>query len=178
MTNQDGFSRLDDMLSSRGERMAGQLAERPRRTVLKWFLWILGVVIVLSIIGGVISWAGDWGREAKRVTGPANVSNQYAQVIQDWQSMITSAQNACTAVQSASANPGNPVFVEDPTTAYAATYRNARTDFNRRQQNIFEAKAVGPRGYPRTVDIFPEERKHPIGEGWCTIADNLEAIHE
>lgn len=139
--------------------------QTPLGIAFKVFLGIL----VLSLLGGVIGWIGGWFGEAKRVTSPANVTNQYATVIGDWQALITESQNACSAVRAAH-SADDPTFVEDPALAYEARYRSTRADYNRRMQNIFEAGLVGPHGYPRTVPNLSENN-------WCTVADGLLAVH-
>lgn len=141
-----------------------------RQTPLGLGLKILAIIVALGIVFSIIGWFGGWFNEAKRVTSPNNVRNQYATVIGDWQALISEAQNACSAVRAARSDD-DPTFVEDPALAYEAKYRSTRNDYNRRQQNIFEAGLVGPRGYPRTVPNFPSDTS------WCDIADQLIAIH-
>lgn len=171
----DGYDRLQNRIDAAGEKMAGRLADHPRRFILGSLFKLFLAVVLLGLLIGGVGWLAGWWGAAKDVTGPANVANQYYQVRQDWQGMITASQNACGA-QQAVKSAGDPVLVEDPTLAYASTYRNIRTDFNRRQNDIFEAGKVGPGGYPKTVKIFPEELKTPIE--WCSIATKLEAIHD
>lgn len=166
----DGFDRLADRTESYLDRKAGQLADHPWLTAIKWLL----IVLVLALVFSGIGWLSGWFGEAKQVTGPANVSTQYAGVIQDWQDMISATQNACSAQQAAKSD-SDPTLVEDPSVAYAATYRRIRSDFNRRQQNIFEAEKVGPRGYPRVVEPFAQESENP--PDWCGVTRQLEKLH-
>lgn len=139
-----------------------------QQTPLGLFAKLVGTVMVLSLVFGVLGWIGGWWSEAKRVTGVENVTTQYQVVIDDWESLISEAENACGASK-VSVNGDSPTFVEDPALAYEAKFRSTRTDYNRRMQNIFEARLVGPRGYPRTVPALPTN--------WCDAADQLSLIH-
>lgn len=138
-----------------------------RQTPLGLLAKVVGIIVALGIVFSLIGWLGGWFSEGQRVTGPANVSAQYGAVIDDWQSLITEAQNACDVT--VKTNSDSPTFVEDPALAYKAQFRNTRTDYNRRMQNIFEAKLVGPRGYPRTVPVLPTD--------WCRASQVLQSLH-
>ena len=173
--NGDGFDRLSDQLDRAAEKAAGQLADHPKRTALKWFLWTVAVVAVLGLIGGITNFVGLWGNEAKRVVSPANVTEQYNAVITDWQSLMTSADNACSAQTTAKSNV-DPTMVEDPALAYKATYRRIVVDYNSRMTNIFQAAKVGPAGYPRTIPAFAETTS-PKGD-WCVVSAKLSALRQ
>lgn len=137
----------------------------------KTFWIVVGVVIVISIVFGVIGFIGDWGREGKRIVSPTNVKAQHTAIIEDWETAITSSRNACS-VGKPSKEEGDPVLVEDPALAYAATYRRIVVDYNRRQKNLFESKLVGPPGYPREIprlDNGPET-------DWCEVAAQIESL--
>lgn len=167
----DGYSRLEDRVNAWGERQAGNLADHPKRTIGKYLAIFIGVILVLSIIGGILHFAGVWGNEAKRVVSPENVTQQYDAVITDWQGLQVAADNACNA-QDAAKQDGDPVLVEDPAQAYKATYLKIQADYNQRQQNIFKANKVGPSGYPKTAPVVPAR-----GADWCAVSDNLRTIH-
>lgn len=170
----DGEDRLNDRIDAWSDHAAGSLADHPKRTVTKWIVAIVGVCLLIGIVGGVISWAGSWGSEAKRVVSPANVTEQYQVIISDWQGAQAAADNACTAVTSAT-SANDPVLVENPATAYAATFRRIVVDYNTRYLNIFQAKLVGPAGYPRP---FPEElQPHGAKPDWCSISTNMQSYH-
>lgn len=173
--NDDGFDRLDEQLDRAAERRAGELADHPKRTVLKWAVWVVIVFVVLAIIGGITNYVGLWGNEAKRIVSPTNVTAQYDAVITDWQSLIVSADNVCTAQTAAKAD-GDPTLVEDPAQAYEATYRRIVVDYNSRMTNIFEAEKVGPPGYPRTIPAFTETT-NPKGN-WCVVSTKLSALRK
>lgn len=168
--DKDGRERLADRGSQFVDRQAGKLADHPNSTLVKWALGIVAVIVVLSIIGGILSFAGAWGGAAKRIVSPPNVEAQYHAVIEDWQSLLASAENACDAKQSKT-DENSPTFVGgDPSLAYAQTYRKTVIDYNQRQHNLFEAKLVGPKGYPRTIPAY--------GDQWCSVASKLRAIHD
>ena len=166
----DGYSRLEDRVDAWGDRAAGNLADHPKRTVLKYLGITVALLLALSIIGGILNFVGVWGNEAKKVVSPANVTAQFDAVITDWQDLQAAADNACGAVTAAKQS-GDPTFVEDPAAAYAATYRRIVVDYNQRQQNIFKANKVGPPGYPKVVP--------PVGAkpDWCSVSQSLAEIH-
>ena len=171
----DGFERLNAVATDAAERAAGRLADNPKRTALRWFAGFLVAVVVLSIIGWFTNFVGLWGSEAATVVSPANVTQQYAAVITDWQSLMTSADNACSA-QTAAKSDGDPTMVEDPALAYKAVYRRIVVDYNSRMTNIFQAAKVGPAGYPRTIPAFVETTD-PKGD-WCVVSAKLSALRQ
>lgn len=168
--DRDGYDRLEDRVDTWGEHVSGSLADHPKSTLLRWTLLALVVVVALSIIGALLGLFGSWGNEAKRVVSPTNVTEQFDAVITDWQDMQAAADNACAAQESAKQD-GDPVMVEDPALAYAATYRRIAVDYNSRQQNIFKAGKVGPPGYPKIAPTVPAK------PDWCTVSTQLREVH-
>lgn len=134
-------------LNSRVEGWGTQFGAHPVRFAFKALAWLALFVAVIVIVGGVIGLALGWFNAGKDVVGPANVKAQYRAVIEDWQGMEAAAANACEAAKQARES-GDPTLVENPALAYDAQYRRIVVDYNRRWANIFEAKAVGPNGYP------------------------------
>ncbi len=126
---------------------ADRLADRPVRTAIRWGLGILAVVAVLTLAVGAVGFVGGWFNAGKDIVSPTNVKAQYAAVIEDWEAMQAAAANACQARTAARAD-GDPTLVESPALAYEAQYRRIAVDYNRRRANLFEAKIVGPKGYP------------------------------
>lgn len=141
MTNEDRWE-------ERANRWADRFTNHP---VLWSALAIIGVVLFIGVVG----WAGGWINAAKEVVSPANVKEQYARVIEDYKAMEVAASNACGAEDSKGSRQG-PTFLEDPAFAYKAQYRHITVDYNRRQNNIFEAGVVGPSGYPRNAPTLEE----------------------
>jgi len=136
----------------------------------------LGAIIVVGLIFLALQLGVAWAKEGARVVGPENVTAQYDAVISDWQELISTADNACTVQDQAEKAEGDPTLVENTTTAYQATYRRVRTDYNSRMQNIFKAKKVGPPGYPKVVPDIPETRG-PDAD-WCVVSEKLLEYHE
>ena len=166
-----GADRLERRSEEWADRAAGDLADHPGRTALKWLLGFIGILLVIGLVAGIGNLIGAWGNEAKRVVSPENVTNQFDMVISDWQDMQIAADNACTATKSARQD-GDPVMVEDPAQAYAASYRRIASDYNSRQQNIFKAGKVGPPGYPKIAPVVPASEPD-----WCSVSDNMRQIH-
>lgn len=158
MPDRDGYDRLDSRVDSWGNRQAGNLADRPGRTIAKWFFGIVGVILALSVFFGAIGFVAGWFDTGRDIVSPANVKAQYHAVIEDWQGMEAAAANACQAKEAAR-NQDDPTLVEHPELAYNAQYRHIRVDYNRRQQNLFEAKHVGPKGYPRNAPTLKEMQR-------------------
>lgn len=138
------------------------------------YRWGIGIVILVFLIVVVMSVFGPWASKAKEVTGPQNVSAQYGAVISDWQDLVTQADQACAASKTVS-DANSPTFIENPALAYRSLYLRTRADYNSRMQDVFQAKLVGPHGYPRTVPDFPET--HAAAGDWCAVAEKLIAIH-
>ena len=132
---------------------------------------VVGVLVVISIVFGVLGFFGSWANEGKRVISPDNVKEQHAAIIEDWEASITAARNACS-VGDPKKEEGDPVLVESPALAYAATYRQNVVDYNSRQKNLFKAKLVGPPGYPKQ---FPQLDEGPKTD-WCDVASELEVL--
>lgn len=148
-----------------------EFERRPKRTALKWIVGIGGVLIVVGIGIGILNWAGAWANKAAEVVAPPNVEKQYTRVIDNWEALYASAENACIAKSSTDEN--SPTFVESPEAAYAATFRKIVIDYNRRQANIFEAGFVGPPGYPKEVP-----RSLGADGDWCGVPAQLDALAE
>lgn len=172
MVDRSGRDRLQTKTEEQIDKASGSLADHPMR----WAISAVCVIVVLFILIQGFGLAGRWGKTAVRTVGPENVTAQYDAVISDWQELITTADNACTVQDQAERAEGDPTLVENTTTAYQATYRRVRTDYNSRMQNIFKAKKVGPPGYPRVVPDIPETRG-PDAD-WCVVSEKLLEYHE
>lgn len=143
------------------------MARSDSPSVAKIVFSALGIFLVVALVVWALGFVFSWWGAATKVIGPQNVSQQFQLVINDYQSLQTAAANACDVTQAGStADPNNPLLVEDPTLAYAATYRRIAVDYNRRQSNIFEAQKVGPSGYPKEVPVTTTD--------WCTLVDTLQ----
>jgi len=175
--DRSGFDRLGDRIENRADRAAGNLAAS-KHPVLKVISWVMGIFVILFVanaIGGFISIGGEAIKETQRVLSIKNIREQRTAIIQDWQDLLVATGNACGASRKPPTEQ-SPTFVEGPEFAYAATARKARVDYNRRQNNLFEAKKVGPPGYPRTIpDGALMDSANP---NWCNISADLHETHE
>lgn len=137
-------------------------------------LWsALGIFVVIGIIFAIIGFFGGWGQKALDTVSAQHVSEQYGEVIRNWNGLTTAADNACSAAQ-AETDSDSPTFVEAPGQAYIATYRNLRTEYNSAWQNIFDAKLVGPAGYPHEVPNYPEATG--VTPDFCSVSTKLAAL--
>lgn len=128
---------------------------------------LVGVALAASLTG--CSVAGGYVEKGKKVVGADNMEDQYNRVITDYNSLQTSADNACAAQGDEKKDDSDPVLVEGPALAYAATYRKIWVDYNTRMNNIFEAGLVGPPGYPRRIPNFTAGTK----TDFCSVSDKL-----
>jgi hypothetical protein len=131
----------------RAEREADRFGDRPVRTGIRWGVAVGIVVLVLAVVFAVGHFAFSWFDATTQVFGPTNVKAQELGVIEDWQAMERQAEIVCEIEETKGGRSG-PTFLEDPAQANAAVYRRTQIDYNRRQQSFFEAKEVGPGGYP------------------------------
>lgn len=123
----------------------------------RWGAGALVLLMALVIVAGLLRFAFGWLGAAGEVAGPGNVKTQYSAVIEGWNALEAAAANACGA--SADAGEQGPTFLEDPAFAYQAQYRRIAIDYNRRQANIFEARLVGPKGYPASAPSLAEMQR-------------------
>lgn len=144
------MTRLDDRYQSEEDRFAAH----PIGSSIRWGVALIVIVIVLGFVFTIGHFALGWFNKAAEVAGPQNVSAQYQAVIGDWNAMQAEAANYCSVKDEKS--PPGTIIAEGPSFAYAAKYRQTAIDFNTRQQDIFEAKAVGPSGYPQTAPTLDE----------------------
>lgn len=141
----------------------------------KAFWWVIGVFVGLAALFTVLSFVNGWGQKAADTFGADHVSEQYSAIIRNWNGLTSAADNACSAAQ-AELDSNSPTFVEAPGQAYIATYRNIRTEYNSAWQNIFDAKLVGPPGYPHEVPNYPEATgSHP---DFCSVSQQLAILQE
>jgi hypothetical protein len=174
----------DQEWDDRADRAYSNLTYRPKRTVGRWFLKGLAVIIVLAVIFGVISWVGSWGSETARITGVDNTKAQATQVNDLWQNLTAAADNACGAGADGSSsersNPNDPVLVEDPALAYTAKYRSLRAEYNRKMSNFFETGIIREypflKSYPRHIPNYKESiGPHP---NMCGVSSKLALLHD
>lgn len=151
----DGYDRLGERTDNYLGRQAGRLADNPKRTVGGWFLKLIGFILVVGLIFAVIGFAADWFNAGKDIVSPANVSEQYRAIIEDYESLEATAINACAA-EGSKKEDSDPTLLEDPAFAYKAQYQRVKVDYNRRQKNAFEGRHVGPKGYPRNAPSLEE----------------------
>lgn len=128
------------------------------------------IIILLGVVGRACTVGGGYADEAQRVISVPNVKEQKTTLINLYNSAQTAADNACNAGQMAK-DDNSPTLVEDPALAYKATYRKIIVEYNRRQDNLFEARVVGPQGYPKRIpDVAPNA-------DYCEISANLQSLY-
>ena len=150
--------RRDQKWEERADRAYTNVTDRPGRTLTKWFLIALALILALSILGGIIAYVGSWGEEAKRVTSPENVRDQNTEIIRDWEAMESTAKIACRAKAAGTSEKeeGDPTILEDPSVAYESNYETPRQDYDRRMANLYEAQAVRGLPLPSNLRSYPK----------------------
>lgn len=180
MPNGEGRDRRQrqrgDEWADRAERVADDFTRHPVRKALKWLGILFLIILALGAFTRVTGFLGLWADEAQRIVSPDNVREQFTKVQEDWQRLQESADKVCQAQGSTEGGRTAPTFVEDPLIAMKNTYYSARSDYNRRMNNIFEGRKVGPPGYPRNVPVI-EATVKPKGD-WCEVSQKLREIHE
>jgi uncharacterized membrane protein YbhN (UPF0104 family) len=127
---------------------------------------LIAALVGLAVVIVIVSFACSWINTGAEIVGPTNVKAQHRAIIGDYEGMVSAAENACDAESAAKRSQDDPTFVEDPGQAYAGSFRRLREDYQRRQKNLFEAKIVGPSGYPTNVPLRG-------GQSWCKYANTL-----
>lgn len=115
-----------------------------------------GLAVFLLIVA--VGFGLDWFSTGKDIVSPDNVTNQYRGIIGNYEGLEAAAANACAAKNNKS-EEADPTLVEDPSFAYAANYRKIAIEYNRRWANVFEAKVVGPQGYPKKAPTLKEMQR-------------------
>lgn len=145
--------RGDELWEERYDRFS----EAPVRSTAKVVGLIVAGVVTLALVFGVIGWIGGWFNKAAEVTGAENTDAQFTALYDDIESMRATAGNVCAATQ-APESANSPTFLEGPEFAYAAKYRQIEADYNRRFENLFEAKGllVKPPDLPRRAPTLQQ----------------------
>lgn len=139
---------------------------------LKAFLWVAGVVLTLTVAGGLIGLAQGWFQAGKDIVSPENVKRQHSQVIGAYESLIAAADNVCSVQEDVvEADGRSATFVESPTLAYEATFRDIVADYNSTVDNLFKAGIVAPPGYPDSIEL-----KSLDTTDWCTVSQQLKEM--
>lgn len=155
MTGRRSESERAGEFERRLEREGDAFGRSPFLTFFKWMAIFLVVIGILVLMFGFTRFVLGWFGAGAEIVSPTNVKQQYALVIGDWEALQQEAANACAA-RSAPERENSPTFLEDPSFAYAAKYRETAADYNRRMNNLFEAKIVAPGGYPRRAPTLEE----------------------
>jgi hypothetical protein len=143
--------------AERKARAAGEAAlDHPWRSFFKVVGVIVAIVVVIGAVGGVVGWVAGWWNGAAEVTGFQNTKYQQTVIIGDYEGLKAAAVNACAAENADETGKQGPTFLEDPAFAYKAKYQEIAARYNRRMNNWFEGKLVGPGGYPQYAPTLSE----------------------
>ena len=125
---------------------------------------VIHLFVILSAISHIIGLA-------KENLSPKNVETQHNAVIDNYNAVITAAENACAAQTEAVQQDPNlsPQMVEDVNMAYTATYRNAVQKYNNTMDSNFRAGIIHPQGYPKRIEGIDTSN-------WCSVAVQIESL--
>lgn len=143
------MSRWDE----RYEKASSDFERRPVRTGMKWFIGISALCGVLVLIVGLFGLVGGWINAGGDIISAENKKTQNRALYEGWEALQAAAINACAAEN---APDTESTLIEDPAFAYAAQYRRIAVEYNRRWNDIFEAKIVGPRDIPQEAPSLKE----------------------
>lgn len=147
----------DDIWEDRADRAYTNLTEKPGRTLGKWFLYGLAVVVSLSILFGVIGLIGGWFSGTAQLASFGHSKVEVTAVLGDWTSLQAAAQNVCDVEKAGSKHESSdPVLIEDPALSYKAVYRRIEQDYNRRMNNLFEAYVTRHLPLPGSINHLPQ----------------------
>jgi cell division protein FtsI/penicillin-binding protein 2 len=122
--------------------MASSYAEGDGPRVGRLFLYTIGALVVLFLVGTALSFAFGWIGGAAQIESFQNHKEQYTWAYQDMEALRAQAGNICDAKGATNIQPGAVL-------AYKQNYRRIEADYDRRMENAFEAKYVKPHDLPR-----------------------------
>ena len=131
----------------------------------------IGLFVLFIVIMTVLSLFMGWLDFGKDKVSPENVETQHNAVIDNYNAVITAAENACAAQTEAVQQDPNlsPQMVEDVNMAYTATYRNAVQKYNNTMDSNFRAGIIHPNGYPKRIEGIDTSN-------WCSVAVQIESL--
>ncbi len=125
---------------------------------LKWWLWIIPVILLL----GATAWALGWIGAGARIISPENVRVQW-QFAYDYQaSLEATANNVCRARQDEKAAPEGTTERSQRTSqriAQEQNYERIRAQYDARLADAFRAKLVRPPDVPDHAPTLEEMLK-------------------
>lgn len=122
-----------------------------RQTPLGLLAKVVGALILLSIVFGIIGYAGGWIGEGKRVISPANVREQWQFAYDYDRSLDAIAKQWCTADQAeqAETDPAIKSMRTNQRIGIENNYQRVKAEYDARLADAFRARIVRPRDVPR-----------------------------
>jgi hypothetical protein len=169
---ESGRDRLAQRSSEWGDKWAGDLADKPKRTIGKLIAYVVVGIILLSLCFGALGLALGWFNAGRDIVSPENVKAQFSGAYQKYTALQA---QACTVLlyekseKGTTSNPGtDPTQLEgSPAQAAAARYNQIRAEYNAAFLNAFEAKHVGPGDLPKTAPGLEKMKKLVVKQGAC-----------
>jgi hypothetical protein len=126
---------------------------------VKWWLWILGIVIVLVVIGTPVGFALGWFNRGVQVVSPENVQQQWQQGYDYYNALKGTAQNICTLQTTLKTEPlGSDAYNqrESQLLAQQQLYETNSRHYNAFMQDPLRAKVVRPQDLPAAAPTATE----------------------
>lgn len=153
-----GWDRLEDRI----DHGAGNWADKPARTTVKWGLVAVAIFVVISVVGGFIALAGGWFSGTADLVSFDNFEEQHGQLWEDWESMEAIQINVCIAEEALDAaieRGANETTISTRETQLLAQqqlYQGVAADYDARMANFFETLSgfVAPAELPDKAPLI------------------------
>jgi len=131
----------------------------------KWYLWVVGLIVAASVIGGIVVWVGGWAAVPAQVTSAENVQKQWAFAYQYDESLQAAARQVCSAEKGVAESSSDMERTQrrSQALAYEQNYARIEAEFNAKLRNAFEAKYVAPSDVPKRAPTLTEMKAKVCG---------------
>lgn len=126
---------------------------------IRWWVWLLGLIVVLTVITVPVGLGLGWFNRAAQVYGPENVSQQWQQGYDYYNALKGTAQNICTFEKAAAtAIPGTPAADQRQSQLLAqqTLYQTNSRKYDGFMADPLRAKLVRPSDLPATAPTEAE----------------------
>lgn len=131
----------------------------------KWYLWLLALIVLAGMVGGIVSWVGGWAAVPVRVTSAENVQKQWEFAYRYDESLQAAARQVCSAEKGVAESSSDTERTQrrSQALAYEQNYARIEAEFNAKLRNAFEAKYVAPPDVPKRASTLTEMKAKVCG---------------
>lgn len=126
---------------------------------LKWLLWAVGIIAVLSVVIGGLGFVFGWFGAATAIVSPENVKAQFQAAYDDINALNAVGANICIAKKQRDLYPvGTDGYNtgESNVVAQEQNYQRISNHYNAYVSDPFRAKLVRPRDLPAVAPTETE----------------------